>query len=148
MTIKNTALISACLMGFNCRYNNKNCLSTYIDIFLKKHYLIPVCPEQLGGLATPRDKSEIILGNGFDVISGKSEVITKKRINVTENFIRGGKEVLRFVKSYNIKIAYFKEKSPSCGVKRIYNNNILVKGVGVTTAFLLQHGIEVFGVDV
>jgi uncharacterized protein YbbK (DUF523 family) len=146
MYSKNTAIISACLMGFNCRYNCKNSLTHYIDVFLKKHNLVPLCPEQLGGLCTPRERAEITHGDGFYVINGYASVKTISGIDITNNFINGAKEVLDFVKSYNIKLAYFKEKSPSCGVNEIYIGGTLSKGAGVTTALLLENNIEVLGV--
>ena len=147
MYLKNSVLISACLMGFNCRYNGKNCLSKYIDVYLKNYNLIPVCPEQLGGLPTPREKSEIDTGDGFSVINGKSKVISYNGLDVTENFLKGANEVLSFAKMYGVKKAYFKDKSPSCGVTKIYNKKILTNGVGVTTALLIENKIEVLGVD-
>ncbi len=146
MDKKEIALISACLMGFNCRYNCKNSLTQYLDVFLKKYYLIPVCPEQLGGLPTPRERSEITKGDGFYVINGYSRVITSKGIDVSDNFLKGAHEILSFAKNFNIKIAYFKDKSPSCGVNNIYINGTLTNGVGVTTALLLDNNIEVLGV--
>ena len=76
-----------------------------------------------------------------------AKVITVKDIDVTENFIRGANEVLNFAKLMGIKVAYLKEKSPSCGVNFIYINNTLTKGSGVTTALLSENNIEVFGVD-
>ena len=146
MMKKNYAIISACLMGFNCRYNCKNSLSKYIDVFLKKHFLIPLCPEQLGGLPTPRERAEITQGDGNYVINNFSEVKTVSGKNVTKNFLKGANEVLLFAKNYNIKFAYFKEKSPSCGVNEIYVKGTLTSGVGVTTALLLENNIEVLGV--
>jgi uncharacterized protein YbbK (DUF523 family) len=148
MLMKNCAIISACLMGLNCRYNAKNRLCNYLDVYLKKHILIPICPEQLGGLTTPREKAEIENGDGFYVINNKSRVITKTGKDVTKNFIKGAKEVLYFVKKFGIKLAYFQDKSPSCGVNNIYVEGILTKGVGVTTALLIENNIEVLGVDV
>ncbi len=147
MYLKNYVLISACLMGFNCRYNGKNCLSKYIDVYLKNFNLIPVCPEQLGGLPTPREKSEINHGDGFYVIKGKSRVINHSGTDVTENFLKGANEILNFVRMYGIKKAYFKDKSPSCGVTKVYNKKNLINGVGVTTALLIENNVEVFGVD-
>ena len=134
-------------MGFNCRYNCKNSLSKYLDIFLKKHFLIPICPEQLGGLPTPRAKSEITNGDGNYVINNMAQVITINGDNVTEKFLKGAHETLNFVKTFGIKKAYLKEKSPSCGVNYIYINSTLNRGMGVTAALLADNGIEIFGVD-
>ncbi len=147
MLIKNCAIISGCLMGFKCRYNGKSKLCKYLDIYMKKHTLIPLCPEQLGGLPTPRERAEIEEGDGFYVINGKAKVLTKSGEDVTKQFLKGAFEVLNFIKNYGIKVAYFQDKSPSCGVNNIYINGILTKGVGVTTALLLENNIEVLGVD-
>ena len=144
---KNSAIISSCLIGINCRYNGKNCLSEYLNVYMEKYNLIPVCPEQLGGLSTPRLKSEIKNGNGFDVVEGKAKVLNEKDIDITENFIKGANEVLKICKILKVNIAFFKEKSPSCGVRKIYNNGKLCDGCGVTTALLLKNNIKVFGIE-
>ena len=144
---KNQALISACLTGINCRYNGKNRLSKFLNIYKEKYFLVPVCPEQLGGLPTPRLKSEITEGDGFDVLNNKATVLNEKGLDVTKKFLKGAMETLNLCKILGIKIAFFKEKSPSCGVSKIYNNGSLYNGCGVTTAVLLKNNIKVFGVD-
>ena len=144
---KKQAIISACLIGINCRYNGKNRLSKYLSIYKEKYFLVPVCPEQLGGLPTPRLKCEIIDGNGFDVLNNKAAVLNEKGVDVTEKFIKGAMETLNICKVLGINTAFFKEKSPSCGVNKIYNNGNLWNGCGVTTALLLKNNFHVFGVD-
>ena len=144
---KNSAIISACLIGINCRYNGKNCLTKFLNIYMDKYNLIPVCPEQLGGLSTPRLKCEIESGNGFSVLNGKTKVLNERGKDLTENFLKGANEVLKICEIFNIKVAFFKEKSPSCGVSKIYNNGKIVEGCGVTTALLLNNKINVFGVE-
>lgn len=148
MSTKTYAVISACLMGFSCRYNGKSKFCKYLDIYLRKHILIPLCPEQLGGLSTPREKAEIETGDGFYVINNNAKVFSKNGRDVTKFFLKGAYEVLNFVKNYNIQLAYFQEKSPSCGVNKIYINGILSNGCGVTTALLIENNIKVLGVDV
>jgi len=144
---KNKALISSCLLGINSRYNGSNCLTKYLNVYMEKYDLIPVCPEQMGGLSTPRLKSEINKGNGFDVLEGKARVFTENGDDITENFINGAKEVLKICNTLGINIAFFKEKSPSCGVSKIYNNGKICNGCGVTTALLLKNNIKVFGIE-
>ena len=143
---KNYAIISACLMGINCRYNNTNSLSEYLTLYQNKYNLIPICPEQLGGLPTPRKPSEIIKGNGFNVLKGETKVLDINGKDVTKNFIKGAKEVLKICKVCYVKTAFLKEKSPSCGVTKIYHKGKIINGVGVTTALLLENEIEVYGV--
>jgi len=144
---KINAIISACLIGINCRYNGSNCKTKYLDIYKKNYNLIPVCPEQLGGLSTPREPAEIKNGDGFDVLNGKAKIFNEKGEDVTEKFIKGAEEVLKICFHCDAKIVFFKDKSPSCGVTKIYNNKKLINGVGVTTAMLLKNDIKVYGVD-
>jgi uncharacterized protein YbbK (DUF523 family) len=102
----------------------------------KREALIPVCPEQLGGLATPREPQERI---------GK-RVVTKTGIDVTENFNKGAKQVLLIAKILGIKEAILKQRSPSCGCGQIYDgtfSNKVINGDGVTTALLRRNNIKV-----
>lgn len=140
---KDKIMVSGCLCGIRCRYDAKSNKNPEIADLLQKGMCIPVCPEQLGGLATPRHPCSISRGDGFDVLAGRAEVITDQGIDVTENFIRGAREVLRIALTAGIEEVIFKEKSPSCGVKKIYHGDTLVEGCGVTTALLLKHGIRV-----
>lgn len=129
-------LCSACLLGVKCRYDGKDSLNKRVIELLKTEFLIPVCPEQLGGLPTPREPAEIV-GN---------RVITKSGIDVTEKFVRGAKETLRIAKLFGVKEAILKQGSPSCGCGRIYDGTFsgkTIKGDGVTTALLKKHGIKV-----
>jgi len=140
-------LCSACLLGIKCtwdgkdRYKNKK----VIDL-AKKEVLVPVCPEQLGGLPTPRVPQEIQNGTGDDVLNGKCKVLNKEGEDVTEYFIRGAYEVLKIAKLLGIKEFIAKQKSPSCGCGKTYDGTFtgtLIKGNGVTTALLKKHGIKV-----
>lgn len=129
-------LCSACLLGIRCRYDGKNKPDKKIIGFSKKEALIPVCPEQLGGLSTPRESSEI---------KGK-KVITASGKDRTENMKKGAKETLKIAKLFNIKQAIFKQKSPSCGCGKIYDGTFsgkIIKGDGVTTALLKKNKIKV-----
>ncbi|MQY59547.1 MAG: DUF523 domain-containing protein [Clostridia bacterium] len=140
-------LVSACLLGIRCawdgkaRYKNKRVIE-----LLRKETLIPVCPEQLGGLATPREFQEIEKGSGDDVLDGKSRVKNKIGQDVTRQFIRGAKEALKIAKQYNIKEFIAKSRSPSCGCGFIYDGSFskrLIKGDGVTVALFKRNGIKV-----
>lgn len=129
-------LCSACLLGVKCRYDGKGKLNRKVVELAEKEVLIPVCPEQLGGLPTPRELSER-RGN---------RVLTKSGKDVTENFQRGAKEVLRLAKLFDIREAIFKQNSPSCGCGKIYDGTFsgkIVKDDGVTTALLKRNGIKV-----
>jgi len=140
-------MVSACLLGINCRYDgesrpDRTLLSS--DVIQR---CVPVCPEQLGGLSTPRAPSEIIEGEGADVLEGKSKIISSSGVDVTDCFIRGANEVLRIAECMNIRTAIMKEKSPSCGVCHIKRKEYVEQGSGVTTALLMRHGIRVISSD-
>ena len=138
--MKEKVLVSACLLGVNCKYDGKNNYSEKIIEYLKDKEIIPICPEQLGGLTTPRIPSEIRL----------DKVINKEGIDVTEYFNKGANEVLKLAKKLNIKKAVLKSKSPSCGLGKIYDgtfSNNLIDGNGICTELLIKNGIEVINSD-
>jgi uncharacterized protein YbbK (DUF523 family) len=129
-------LCSACLLGINCRYDGKIIPNKEVIKLAKREILIPVCPEQLGGLSTPREPSE---QNG-------GRVITISGVDVTRNFLKGAEQVLILAQIYGIKEAILKQKSPSCGCGRIYDgtfSNRLIQGDGVTTILLKKNKIKV-----
>lgn len=131
-------LVSACLLGVECRYNGKGELKKDIEKLLKEHELIPVCPEQLGGLPTPRDPAEI----------QEDKIITKTGADVTKEYLKGAEEVLKLAKLYNCSAAILKERSPSCGCGKIYDGTFsktLVTGNGATADLLIKNGIKVTG---
>lgn len=133
-------LISACLIGVNCRYDGGSLKLKEFDELSTKYHLIPICPEQLGGLSTPRPPAEILNGR----------VITKEGDDITKAFERGAIEVLNLAKLYHCTIAILKERSPSCGSKERYDGNFggkLISGDGLTASLLKQHNITVLGED-
>jgi len=139
-------IVSACLLGIDCRYDGGNCLSKAVAALIGRVALIPVCPELLGGLSTPRPPAGIAKGSGIDVIEGKSRVLTVKgEDDVTSQFIKGARESLKIAQLLGVKKAIFKEESPSCGVHFIRRNDTRVPGSGVTTALFLNEGLDVIG---
>ncbi|AEV67859.1 DUF523 domain-containing protein [Acetivibrio clariflavus] len=143
---KENILVSACLLGVNCKYNGGNNYNSEIKALASKYNLIPVCPEQLGGCPTPRLPAEIQKGSGRDVLCGKAKVMRKDGVDVSENFVKGAKEVLNIAKQTNIKLAILKSKSPSCGKGKIYDGTFsgnLIDGNGVTADVLEENGITV-----
>lgn len=133
-------LVSACLVGLNCKYSGGNNYNEEIFNMVKNGEAIPVCPEQLGGLKTPRVPAEI------RIINGKRCVITNEGDDVTEQFEKGAKDVLEFAKKLNIKKAILQARSPSCGVGKIYSGNFdgkLVDGNGILAEMLMENGIKV-----
>lgn len=143
-------LLSACLCGVNCKYNGENNLIPFFAELMKEGHAIPVCPEQLGGLPTPRPACEIRNGTGRDVLEGTADVIGKDGQTLTSQFILGAQETLRLAKISNAKMAVLKSRSPSCGIDRIYDGtftSLLIPGDGVTAALLRENGIEVLSDD-
>lgn len=140
-------IVSACLIGVNCKYNGENNYNDKVKEFLKNKQYIPICPEQLGGLTTPRNPSEIDNMGGQEVLKGNSKVISCKNEDVTDNFIKGAKESLKIAKLFDCKQALLKEGSPSCGCNFIYDGTFKgnkISGMGVTAALFNANNIEVF----
>ncbi len=137
-------LVSACLVGINCKYSGGNNFNQKIFDLVKEGKAIPICPEQLGGLKTPRKPVEL------KVIDGKRYAIDNEGNDVTENFERGAIEVLKLAKNLNINKAILQPRSPSCGVNKIYSGNFdnkLIDGNGILADLLIENGIEVFTPD-
>ncbi len=143
MKVKTEYLVSACLAGEECRYDGKSSKDKKVAQLVKKGLAIPVCPEKLGGLSIPRSKAEIEKGNGKDIISKKSKVITEEGVDITSQMIKGAREALSIAQRYRIKKAFMKNKSPSCGCGRIYRKGKLIKGDGVTVALLKKKDIKI-----
>ena len=129
-------IVSACLAGINCNYAGKSNTDPGIVNLVKQGKAILVCPEQLGGLPTPRIPAEIKDG----------KVVNKAGEDVTRQFYRGAHEALKIAKMVNSKEAILKSRSPSCGVGKIYDGTFsgtLTDGDGIFAALLKENGIEV-----
>ena len=137
---KEKILISACLIGLNCKYNGGNNENSKLVELMKEKDLVPICPEQLGGLKTPRVSAE----------RKQEKVITKEGVDVTKEYQKGAEEVLNLAKKLNIKKAILKSRSPSCGIDEIYDgtfSHTLIKRDGVTAELLKKNEIEVISSD-
>jgi len=133
-----TIIVSACLLGVNCRYDGKSKPNASVLELLKHHTLIPVCGEVFGGLTTPRLPSEIV----------GDRVMRSDGADVTAEYNRGANEVLRLCRLYNCDTAILKERSPSCGSGKIYDGTFsgtLTDGWGITAALLRDNGIKIYG---
>lgn len=131
-------LISACLLGTCCRYDGGGNRQEWAEELGRRYELVPVCPEQLGGLATPRPPAER-LGD---------RVVTNTGGDVTAAYEKGAAEALALAKLLNCQAAVLKERSPSCGRGAIYDgtfSHTQVPGDGVTAQRLLETGIPVYG---
>lgn len=143
-------LVSACLLGQNCRYDGTHCDREALRIKLEGKAIVGFCPECAGGMTTPRYPSEIAQGEGLDVIAENACVKNRIGEDVTAPFLSGALEALEICKKKGIRRAYLKEGSPSCGVSRIYDGTFSGKkkpGRGVTCAMLEKHGIQTIGID-
>lgn len=133
---KKKILVSACLLGISCKYDCSHNRNAKVLNLLEAEDLIPVCPEQLGGLPSPRVPSE----------QRDGKVFSQEGADVTSFFVRGAQETLKIAQLYGIDRAVFKQRSPSCGVGKIYDGSFsgkVVKGDGIATAVLKSHGIRV-----
>lgn len=127
-------LVSACLLGIPCRYNGTGVRTAALLRALPLHRLIPVCPEQLGGLPTPRPPAE----------RAGERVLTRNGDDVTAAFSRGAEITLSIARMYGCSHAILKSKSPSCGSGQIYDGSFsgkLVDGYGITAQRLLAEGL-------
>ncbi|WP_027364474.1 DUF523 domain-containing protein [Desulfotruncus alcoholivorax] len=140
-------IISACLAGEKCRYTGDGFDFPELRKLVDDGKALPVCPEVLGGLPTPREPNEIVGGCGYDVLDGKARVLTSSGSDKTEEFIRGAGRVLHKALVNDVKTAILKERSPSCGSNVIYDGSFSGKktpGCGCTAALLIRNGISVF----
>ena len=129
-------ICSACLLGLECRYDCKGKKNAKVISLSDKEILIPVCPEQLGGLSTPREAAE----------QKGDKVVTESGRDVTSAFRKGAREVLKIVKISGAQEAILKQRSPSCGCGQIYDGTFsgrIIKGDGATASLLKKNGIKV-----
>lgn len=129
-------IVSACLLGCNCRYDGKNSFKENVKDFVKDHEVILVCPEVEGGLPTPRIPAEII----------NDKVINKEGQDVTSYFEQGANNCLLKALVNNVELAILKQRSPSCGSKEIYDGSFqgkFIKGQGVFAKKLINNNIKV-----
>lgn len=140
-------IVSACLCGINTRYDGKSSFNDKVAKLLKEGKAVLVCPEQLGGLSTPRPPHEIQNGTGADVLDGKAKVLGNDGKDSSSEFIKGAEEVLKIAKEIEAKTAILKAKSPSCGFGKIYDGTFSGAkrdGNGITAELLKRNGIKVY----
>ena len=139
-------LVSACLLGLRTRYDGTTKRNDAVLAWLEQQQLlpIPVCPEQLAGLPTPREQTRFASGDGQALLTGSGEIVavaTGQSLN--EYFLRGARETCHIARLTGCRRALLKERSPSCGVHQIHRGEELVAGVGIATALLLTAGVAV-----
>ena len=130
-------LVSGCLVGEKCKYNGDDNFSQKLDNLLEGREYVTVCPEELGGLGTPRPKSEI----------RGDKVVSEFGVDVSDNFNKGALATLEIAKKNNVKIAIMKESSPSCGSQKVYDgtfSGVKIPGLGIAARMLSDSGIKVY----
>lgn len=133
-------IVSACLAGFPCRYDGRARPCEQVMELVRAGKAIPVCPEQLGGLTTPRPACEIFEGR----------VVDRNGTDRTEEYRRGAEATLAVAQAYGAAKALLQKRSPSCGSGWIYDGTFsgtLVPGDGITARLLIENGIQVIGID-
>lgn len=133
--------VSACLLGINCKYNGSHNLNIEVINYIRGKEVVLICPEVFGGLGTPRIPCEI---------QGNGRVINQEGIDVTNSFNIGKEKTLELLKQNNCRRVILKDGSPSCGYKTIYDGkfkNNKIKGLGVTTKYLIDNGFEIIDLN-
>lgn len=133
-------VVSACLAGVNCKYDGGNNSNAKVLKILEEGKAVLVCPEELGGMTTPRVASEIV----------EDKVLSKYGQDVTNEFNKGAKEALKIAQAVKADLAILQQRSPSCGSKQIYDGSFsrkLIKGKGITSRLFEENGIEVITID-
>ena len=141
-------LISPCLIGIRTRWDESCDEIEELINLVKSGQAVFLCPEQLGGLTTPREPSETEPGNtAEDVLKGNAKVLSITGKDVTKQFVVGAQRILKFCQEMGVEIAILKSESPSCGSKRTYDGTFtgtIIPGKGITAELLEQNGIKVY----
>jgi uncharacterized protein YbbK (DUF523 family) len=139
-------VISSCLAGIPCRYDGKSAPDEECAAMVRRGEAVAACPEEMGGLLSPRDPCEIIGGDGTDVLDGRARILDKSGTDRTAAFVLGAQKFLEYLQMQGADMVYLKAKSPSCGAGEIYDGTFsgqLKAGDGVTAALLKRNGIKI-----
>jgi uncharacterized protein YbbK (DUF523 family) len=138
-------LVSACLLGLSTRYDGTSKRNPAVFAWLAQERLlpIPVCPEQLAGLPTPRERTRFTCGDGAAVLAGTGTVASFAGQPLNQPFLHGARETLRVAQLTGCRRALLKERSPSCGVHQVHCGEGMVPGMGVAAALLVSAGLTV-----
>lgn len=141
-------LVSACLLGEACRYDGRHNRDAALERELeaRNEHAVPFCPEEHGGLGTPRPAAWLDAG-AADVLDGRARVLTEAGTDVTREFRAGAEGALAVCREQRIAKAYLKERSPSCGCAHTHVGGRLVAGSGLTSELLRRNGVAVVGVE-
>jgi uncharacterized protein YbbK (DUF523 family) len=140
--------VSACLLGRTCRYDGRHNDDDLLrrELAARGEHAVPFCPEEEGGLGTPRPPAWLT-SSAADVVAGRARVVTDEGLDVTAAFTAGAERALDHCRAHGITRAYLKERSPSCGCANTHVNDSVAEGPGVTTHTLRAAGIETIGIE-
>lgn len=140
-------IVSSCLLGVCARYDGGHNACGLLLSYAGSGHFLPLCPEQLGGLPTPRQPAEITGGDGSDVLAGRARVIGRSGDDLSAAFVRGADQLLAIARTFPVNAAILKARSPSCGVGRIYDGSFShtqTTGLGVAAAALAACGLPLY----
>lgn len=140
---KAPVIVSACLIGQRCRYNGEDKGHPGVIRFLRRKKYVALCPEMLAGWGSPRLAVEFHGGGAADVAAGKAKIQDERGKDRTESLMEGISMALEQAQTLNAREAILKEKSPSCGVRRVYRDGKLSRGEGLFTHWLRKKGVQV-----
>ena len=140
---KASYIVSACLIGERCRYNGEDKSDPEVICFLRGKNYVALCPEMLAGWGSPRLAVQFCGGGATDVAEGKARIKDEQGMDRTESLMQGISMALEQVQAVQVRHAILKEKSPSCGVCRIYCDGKLTRGEGLFTHWLRKKGVQV-----
>ena len=140
-------LISACLLGVHCRYDARERGCPGLIKLASSTCVVPFCPEQLGGLPTPRPPANIVGGDGHDVLSGKARLISAQGDDVTDAYLRGARQSLYLARLTGATRVLLKDKSPSCGLKSPYCESPAGPGPGVSAALFILNRLKIMEIN-
>lgn len=143
MTDRSPVLVSACLAGVCCRYDGASCVCEDLSRLANGRTVVPLCPEQLAGLPTPRPASHLRGGDGRLVLSGEATLLDDHARDVTASFLAGAQEALRIARLTDAATAILKDGSPSCGSTYVTVDGEKAPGMGVAAAALAQAGLQI-----
>jgi uncharacterized protein YbbK (DUF523 family) len=143
-----SVLVSACLLGRTCRYDGRHNADAVLrdELAARGEVAVPFCPEEAGGLATPRPPAWLT-GSAAEVVDGEARVVTDAGADVTDAFLAGARGALERAREVGATRAFLKERSPSCGCRATHVDGELVDGPGVTAEVLRRAGIAIEGIQ-
>lgn len=136
-------MCSACLVGFTCRYDGQEKGQSRVTAALAGKHVVPVCPEEAGGLGTPRPPADLTGGDGGAVLTGVARVVTDAGHDVTDAFRAGARAAIDAAQAHGATVALLKARSPSCGTSTVWIDDELRPGLGVAAAALAERGLVV-----